>query len=293
MPTKEAAPGSSAPTAVGPQAISDVVVPLSASVASDSALLPAAELARRFGARVHLLAVGIERAEAETMSERLDHLAPGIPATVHVRVHWDVAGSTIAFTGDFLFPIVCMATHARGRLGEVALGSNASRLISQTRDPVLLVGPECDPSRSLADGPVFACVDGSPASEEVLPVAVRWAKALGQGLRIVTGVEPAPVRVDNRPAHRSHPAGDDPEAYLASLADRWRVPGLDVSGCVVYDPIGPAQGLTLQAGAAPCGLFAVTTHARTGLRRAVFGSQAAAILRRSPVPVLVVPPTSG
>ncbi len=58
---------------------------------------------------------------------------------------------------------------------------------------------------------------------------------------------------------------------------------------VVYDPISPADGIRTYLDQHPAGLVAVTTHARTGLARAVFGSQAASIVRVSPVPVLTVP----
>jgi nucleotide-binding universal stress UspA family protein len=39
----------------------------------------------------------------------------------------------------------------------------------------------------------------------------------------------------------------------------------------------------------PTGLIAVTTHARTGLQRAVFGAGAAAMVQWSRSPALVVP----
>lgn len=50
----------------------------------------------------------------------------------------------------------------------------------------MVVGPQLDPNRPLRGGPVLACVDGSGASEAILPVAHSWAGALQVPLGIVT-----------------------------------------------------------------------------------------------------------
>ncbi len=60
---------------------------------------------------------------------------------------------------------------------------------------------------------------------------------------------------------------------------------------VVYDPISPADGLRTYLDRHPAGLVAVTTHARTGLRRVLLGADAANIVHASTAPTLVVPLT--
>ena len=277
-------------TSLRPLAISTIMVPLSKSTVSEAALGPAGELARRFGAELRVLTVGIEQHEADAMAARVEELAAILPATLETWVDWDVPGGILAASQNYMFAVVCMASHARGRLGEVALGSYTTPLLAETTEPVLLVGPEYEPGRSFADGPVFACVDGSDTSERVIPVAARWASALGVSLQIVMVTEPSLAGLDDRSPHRAHGPHGDPQSYIDALAGASRRPDLEVSGRVIFDPIGAAQGLAAELETEPCGLVAVTTHARTGLRRAVFGSQAAAILRHSPVPVLMVPP---
>lgn len=274
--------------ATTPLVVSTVIVPLSKSETSESALNPAAELARHFGAELHVLTVGIERAEAEAMAVRVAELAAGRDAKVDTWVDWDVPGSIVAAYEMYPFPLVCMASHARGRLGEALLGSFTTPLLAEATDPILLVGPEYESSRRMLDGPVFACVDGSEGSERVIPVAARWASALGLPLRIVTVAEPALAGLDGRDPYRAHGPHGDPQAYVDALADGWRQPDLDVAGMAIFDPLGPGPALASELETTRCGLLAVTTHARTGLRRAVFGSQATAIVRHSPVPVLVV-----
>ena len=60
---------------------------------------------------------------------------------------------------------------------------------------------------------------------------------------------------------------------------------------VVYDPISPADGVRAYLDRHPAGLVAVTTHARTGLRRVLVGADAANIVHASTAPTLVVPLT--
>ncbi|HET7486709.1 MAG TPA: universal stress protein [Acidimicrobiales bacterium] len=275
--------------AVGPLTVDNVLVPLNTSAASEAAIAPAAELASHLGAILHFVTVGVEQVEAEAMARRLDELCEEHPAAVDTRVDWDVPGEIVSVAEELAPAVVCMASHARGRVGEAVLGAYAPDLLAMSTDAVLLVGPDYEPGRHLTDGPVLACVDGSHASELVARVAIRWAVALGLPVRVVTVAEPAPAGLDDRTVHRLHGPDGDPQAYVDALAARWRQPGLDVTGLAVYDPIGPAPGLATLLESTPCGLLAVTTHARTGFRRAVFGSQTASILRHSPVPVLVAP----
>jgi nucleotide-binding universal stress UspA family protein len=52
----------------------------------------------------------------------------------------------------------------------------------------------------------------------------------------------------------------------------------------------PAEAILAAAREAGAGLVVMATHGRSGLRRAILGSVADAVVARSPVPVLLVPP---
>lgn len=284
------ASGLSRPDALRPLEVSTVLLPLGRSTTADAALGPARELAQRFGARLRVLTVGVEKDEVDAMAAHVAELTRDDPAALDVWVDWDVTGSILAASREQAATVVCMASHARGRVGELVLGSFTTPLLAGTTEPVVLVGPDYEPGRALAGGPVWACVDGSETSEQVIPVAARWAAALGVALRIVTVAEPALAGLDDRDPSRGLGRRRDPRRYVGALAEKWHHPDLDVSGHVVFDPTGAARGLADALAGTPCGMLAVTTHAHAGLRRVVFGSQATAIVRHSPVGVLVVPP---
>ncbi|MBW3537642.1 MAG: universal stress protein [Actinobacteria bacterium] len=83
----------------------------------------------------------------------------------------------------------------------------------------------------------------------------------------------------------------DVDAFLKSLVKPVRDLGHHVDTVAVYDPISPAGGVHTWLRERPASLVVVSTHARSGLARIVFGSVAARIVHHSPAPVLVVPRT--
>lgn len=283
---------------VEPLTVSDVIVPLDESAYSHIALKPASALARHLRARVCIVGVAADQDEAGRLEAQLHATIDRLKASVEARVGEDAPAGVLQLLDEHPDSIACMASHARGRIGGAVFGSFAGDLLRLARRPVMLVGPSWDPDRPAFEGPVIACVDGSPASERALPVAAAWAATLGQPLVVATVVEPVLPPFDGHPAHRRHGPDHDPEGYVRAIAEGWAGRGVEVSGVAVYDPISPAEGVaayldhapgTLPEQHRPASLLVVTTAGRTGLARAVMGSDAAAILHASAVPVVVVP----
>jgi nucleotide-binding universal stress UspA family protein len=108
-------------------------------------------------------------------------------------------------------------------------------------------------------------------------------------MTIVTMIEDAPP--PERPERLKSRYGShaDAESYIDALAQEWGTGPCDVDGLVVRDPLGPASGLRAHLEERPAGLVAVTTHARSGWRRALLGAGAASIVRASVAPCLVAP----
>lgn len=278
--------------AVNAAAFAHVLVPLDGSELARHALVMAGALAGRFGAELHLVGVATDEVGVEVLSAHL--------ASVSKESPFEISSSDVVVSGDVVDAIgtyaealqpgfVCMGSHGRGRLGGALLGSVAISLLTTARGPVVMVGPEADSGAMSSGGPILACVDGSRASEAILPIATSWAAALHLPLTIATVAEPVPEPSEGHRYVRAHGPDINADRYLDRLAEQWRIPGLQVTTAAVYDPIGPAEGLGNHLADHSATLLALTTHARTGIARAVLGSATARIVRASPVPVLVAP----
>jgi nucleotide-binding universal stress UspA family protein len=277
-----------------------VLVPLDGSALAAAAFPTARAIAERLGAEVHAIAVASSDGTTEPLREEVGAAISSDSghARVRVVVGDDPAAAIVGHARELGSTLVCMSTHGRGRVAGAVVGSVARSVFRLADAPIVVVGPFADRPPPftyrwpdpLAVNRLVACVDGAALSEQMLPVAAGWAKRLGASLSILTVVEPAaPVAgVGRRPSGRYEPDGD-PDVYVARLAEQWRTAGIDARGLVVHDPISPAEGVKAHLSAEMAGLVIVTTHARSGLRRVLLGADAAAIIRASLAPVLVVP----
>jgi nucleotide-binding universal stress UspA family protein len=120
-------------------------------------------------------------------------------------------------------------------------------------------------------------LDGSELADEILPFAMELARAFGSRLFLFTAV----------------PGGPDGRARETQAGEYLSKRGLWLKGagvkCETFVRVGAAaeEALTVVT---ECGLDAVamTTHGRSGIARAVYGSVAEKILSHAEVPLLVV-----
>lgn len=284
-----------------------VLLPLDGSAFALAALPTARALSERFGADLMTISVAADEREAGRLHRHaVESLGDGDSGAVRARVviGADPAQAITARAAELGSCLVCLSTRGRGRVAGTVIGSVARAVLQSSTAPMVAVGPEADrpgalvgrPRRRPASWPeplsvrrLVACVDGSSASEAVLPVAAGWARALDMRLAIVTVAEDVVTTHGAGPApNRFGPP--QPTRYVEQLADRWKdvVPG--TVGEVVLDPIGVVSGLRAHLAARPAGLVAVATHARAGLDRLRLGAVAADIVRTSTAPALVIAP---
>ena len=271
-----------------PDRVEVILVPLDGSRFAERALPVASRLAERLDADIHLLSVvakedhvvhrAAELAEIELPDRRVHRT---------VVVDLDPAGAIHEALRRLTRAVGCIVSHGRGR-SDALIRSVASEVVARGRDPLLVVGPMVEERRSGHD--VVACVDDSPASMSLIPVALRWAGLLGESLVVITVAELVPDSVRPGGRRRFGPDGDV-DAFLTSLVKPVRDLGHHVDTVAVYDPISPAGGVHSWLRERPASLVVVSTHARSGLARIVFGSVAARIVHHSRSPVLVVPRT--
>jgi nucleotide-binding universal stress UspA family protein len=126
-------------------------------------------------------------------------------------------------------------------------------------------------------------LDGSSAAETILSEARRFLHRSDSELVLVRAE--FPVVTDMVPGIVAADVGEA-RAYLERVAGTLEEQGARVQ---VVAESGPAVEVILRTVAERKGtLIAMSTHGRTGAARAVMGSVAEQVLRRSPVPVLTV-----
>lgn len=258
----------------------EIVVPLDGSSTAERAMGPALDLSRRTGVPLRVLSRALP-GEKEELTTYLAGVADRYAALADVETLVTGRDDVAAAIVDGLEPgsLVCMSSHGRTGLVRAALGSVAEAVMRTLRQPVLVVGPEVSPGRALS-GRVVACLDGSPAADLTLGPAAQWAAALGLPLWLVSVVDPAVATPE------ALAAGDVVESgHLASLAER--IGG--VEGWDVLHRDDPAEALAELDGRAEVAVLVMATHGRTGWDRLRLGSVTVGTVRRSPVPVLVVP----
>ncbi len=255
------------------------LVPLDGTDFSLRAVPVAERFAAAFDADVHAFTTPqtLDEAERATSPAWLESLAarttyPRFRASV-VEAD-DPTRAVVAQIGANPGSVVCMATHARGPIGSVALGNVASQVLRQIDVPALLVGPHCaeDAPRH---GPMVVAHDGSAAADAVLAPARGWAHACGLPIVLVHVYHPLDVPSAEHPLDAIRPAFD----FLG------RETTVDVVASSF--PAGAIRDLAHELDAS---VIALGTHGRTRAAAVVMGSVAVWVTRESPCPALVVRP---
>lgn len=263
--------------------VQHLIVPVDGSDASWRAVDVAVALARHGDASVDVIEVVFDQHDtAETerrLAERLDqHDTSGTSVSTQVRVAAESVAQVIGNeVEDHPEVTVVLASHGRGRSAAL-LGSVTEELLERIFGPVLVVGPHVT-TRGF-DGPIVATVDGSDASESVLPLAAAWGIELGS--------EPWIVEVTDPDASVSADVSES--AYPARLA---RTLAKESGHPVQYEVLHGKHvhdEVTDFASSINASLIVASTRGRSGMSRFVIGSTAAAIVRHAPCPVLLVRP---
>jgi nucleotide-binding universal stress UspA family protein len=264
-----------------------VVVPLDGSSLAESAIHPAAALARRSPVPVTFFRWEPDPEGVGTATQYLERAAahiPGLAPEIVVRTAEDgeVAESLVAEAAAD-HGLICLGSHARSAVGKVLLGSVTAQVLRLSPNPVLVIGPKFDPfgGFGVGEGRVVVGLDGSDFAERILPAAAAWATQVDMPLWLVEVVSPADIEA----AHLK--AGDVQEsAYLARMA---RTIPMETNWDVVHSK-DPAESLIGLSETWPVGIYALATHGRTGWSRLTMGSVAMHVVHNAPCPVLLVRP---
>jgi nucleotide-binding universal stress UspA family protein len=288
-----------------------LLVPLDRSEFAEEALPLALSIARRAHAGLELVKVHSLYALEDSHASRL-RFEPELDAAYRKeeQLYLDaiakrlMATSTLAVTtkvlsGSAVQPVtvadsildhartskndlIVIATHGRGTLGRLGIGSVADELVRRARVPVLLVrhNPKLHElaSEPIVDNLVIP-LDGSALAEKILTPAMDLARAMEARCVLVRVTEPT--------ERQSEPGVA--EAYLDGVATRLLQCGVQVSTKVV-EARHAAPAIVAEAEKEVTNLIALATHGRGGLERLLLGSVADQLVCHATSPVLVYHP---
>ncbi len=293
----------------------DILAPVDGSSYSEHAIPYASALARRAGARLHVVLVhtplptlsaeivptGLltdwESAFRNSESEYLDRLvktlqAQGLDAAAE-RLEGEVSVRLIK-RAQSQADLLVMATHGRGGLEWAWLGSVADDVVHHVELPVLLLRPQDGEGATEEPGfkHVVVATDGSAAAAAATEQAVAIARLFDARLTLLRVVSvpaglsspyiPHAARLDRETTDRRD---REAQTFLDGLAEEV-ANGLDVETRLVH-AYHPARGILEAVSELGCDLIALGTHRRSKAARIVLGSVADKVVRASPVPVLV------
>ncbi|WP_297110420.1 universal stress protein [uncultured Devosia sp.] len=144
---------------------------------------------------------------------------------------------------------------------------------------------------------ILVATDGSDLANKALEVALETARLNGASLTILTATDPVSTGIGSG-GFGTIDAGPIvarlEEAYASEAADllaaaRHKAQEAGITAQTLHLPRHrPADGIIETAAERKCDLIVMGSHGRRGLGRLLLGSQAAEVLARAPVPVLII-----
>lgn len=300
-----------------------IMAPTEGLESERAAISVAVNLARRFGADLHLVRaeappLGIEtvpRPPVLTITDqtlldervarfrKLEALRNECQALGDIRVTTALEDGPVTSTlADYAtkhnVDLIVMSSHCRGGMKRLTLGSVTDYLVRNTNIPVLVVRPsasviEAVPERAL--NRIVVPLDASELAEDVLPEVSEMAMKFGSMVSLVHVLTPETYS-QKEIMQPGLPWWDEAiaiaNAYLEEVAAHLAEQGLTVTRDVVLsDDI--ASAILDYATRTRADVIALATRGKGGVGRLVFGSVADEITRRSPVSLLVLHPGHG
>jgi nucleotide-binding universal stress UspA family protein len=183
--------------------------------------------------------------------------------------------------------LVLIATHGRTGVARWWLGSVADIIIREAGCPVLVIGPNVSQALAPQVKRILLPLDGSTEGEEALPVATWIAGLTGAELDVVRCLSLTPVAYDPGMGVYSADLIDSMEeavrSYLGEI--NTRLTGKKATTTMLIG--GPGEMLHQRLDEHPADLVVMTSHGRSGVRRAALGSVTDRLLH-GPAPVLVI-----
>ncbi len=295
-----------------------LLVPLDGSTLAE-AVMPAVRHFRALGAKVTLLHM-LERKppreihgqphlasadEAETyLKELAERTLPGGPVQHHVHTSKidDVARSIADHAEELDIDLIVLCTHGAGGVRHAVFGSVAQSVIALGTIPVLLI-PETrnGGARGFACGNILVPLDGNPDHEQGLAAVANLDDESGGEVRLLMVVpDRRSLNQSYQIASRTLPGTvaewldascSAAEVYLGEKVAGLKSPGRAVSAEVVRGE--PVRAIVQAAQGNRTDLIVLGTHGTTHLNAFWSESVTPQLLRKSRLPLLLVPVAIG
>lgn len=263
--------------------VQKILTALDGSKTSESILPYLETLLVSQDANVSLVQVtsGGSEARAQAASVYLHRVAAGLRAKgavvdVHV-LSGKPAPSIVDMAVRGGYSLVVMCSRGKTGLQRLLLGSVAEDVLRRSPIPVLVVHPLAKGAGKLRIKRIVVPLDGSHRSGSILAHVAPLAKATGAKVLFTTIVEPR--------SREDLP----PEVVARNLfreQKRLHREGIQTEISIRYgDPVAEILSFGDVQNA---DLVALSTHGRTGLERARYGSVAESVLRRGRLPLLLL-----
>lgn len=235
------------------------------------------------------------REHAEARLETLVLRAEGMGLNAESYLFCGDPAEQIAALSSGLNPdLLVVATHGHSPFREWALGSTCDRIVRLSPVPVLAIKhPErefvtgLDPTVKL--NKVLCPCDFSDFSQEAIPVAAELCRRFGASLVLEHVVDTRSDYAAFYPTlavNNSPQLVDDARALLQRLADEYE----DVNVEIRVDFGIPLSNLLHTVDTEDISLVVISTHGRSGIRRALLGSVTEKLIQKAACPVLSVRP---
>ena len=279
--------------------IKNILVPLDGSDQSERIGRWAAGMAKGLAASLTLLGVpspDSRKSGEGALQERdsqayLRQLADKLAATgieVNVEVRPGKPAETIVATAKELeADMIAVATRRASSLARSVLGSVTDEVLHNTTIPVMVANPDAlIVSEKSPDVPstLIVPLDGSPLSEKVIALTESFAQAAGAEVSYARVLQRAFSNPDD-PLVQELQA--DCERYLGEFVSRSESAGVQAKYRIMTGI--PAAEIMKAADEEKNAIIVMSTHGRTGFRRAVLGSVCDTVVRSARTPVLVLP----
>ena len=247
-----------------------------------------------------------DRVAAFLRAERQRLLALGVAPPIEIFTREGRAETVISHLADREpDALIVMSTHGRGGLTRMMMGSVTARVVSSVSNPTLIVrgGADRRPAFGASLDNVIVPLDGSNFSENALPYAGELAAACNAQVILVRSTHNADYFRGHTQWTRLDGEGGfnfgSPMEMAASLAGLsreylWRKAEMletrfglsDVEA--VNSLVHPADAVVDLAQRSRNAVVVMATRGRWGVGRALLGSVADQVVRRSPAPTLLV-----